>query len=1227
MKTMKKVSAFLLMVVLCMSIMVMPAFATTTSQDGLEVTLTTDKETYDKGEQIEATLVVTNTNDFAVSNVSLENTIPEGYKLSEGSTATKHVESLAPGEMVSLAVTYVAVDSDNNEDKPDSGDNTGDTDNPGSENDADNGNNSGNNESSGNDADIPQTGDNNNIALWFALMVVAAIGTIISMKKKQGKRFLSLFLCFAMVGTIFSSGALPVKAAEIAEEKEFQITESIRIDASEIKINAVVKYTLNSSESENMYAVTFDSNGGSAIEKQIVVSGKTAIKPQDPIKAGFLFVGWYTDSGFKYNFDFSTKITHDLTLYAKWMEAPGESELKGPFNVLFDLNYSGCPARSIQTVEKAGFILEPTIPVREGYTFDGWYTSTGNRYNFNTPIFASMVLYAKWNIIDTDGDGASDIWETTHGFEPNFYNSKFSVNHSVEDSGITASVSLSLKGQQTESLMISKTQNTALFNENMPGYMGPAFDFKVDGIFDNATISFAFDPGLLSNDANPVIYYFNEETNMLEEMDTTVENGVAYTDVTHFSTYVLLNKTEFDQIWNNDIKPPEDNPDLNGLDVVFVIDSSGSMSSNDSQNLRLEAARAFVEKLTEDDRAAVIDFDSSAYLLQEFTNDHDALHNAINRIDHSGGTDLAEGIELAINQFTNDSYMRPDTYKYIIFLTDGYGYYDSSLTDKAIENNIVIYTVGLGNGVDDSLLQNIANNTGGKYFFASNSEALSGIYEDIAGETVDYITDSNGDGISDYFTQKLSDGILTLGSGMPTPFSGVRYEDIQSNDDYDGDGVKNGDELEVIYDVVTGRIYVMLHSDPTIKDVYKPGQPDSGSSTGGFQGNEIFDEVAHFWGIMDSTYRYNGTELQQNHWYDSPGKTKIDMDMRIPRKAKVVINGDLEIKGNLVIESGASLICNGNIDVKNHLTLETGSSLKCENSKLKIVSSGILDIKSDAEVICKHFYFDSNINHSGYITNGIITAGGDVEIRENFYASGDNEFCIVGSNVHTINMWSKIIDEQQYFNRFHVVGNGIEVLEVKEPFRCLDSSGFVMDDWSWLKLDYYSEDFQFTSTKPATKDLQNILQTGVMLAIAKEGEMKNIWGGFDFIAVNADSFSYQVYDSKAKKLKTYTLQNVNISGEKVGVGSAIFGQFYYNGQLYVVSMDPKLAVNIWEDFKNTATIGAIKEVGNVYLGAYKNLIKVSINEFLPENLSNSLEMTKMIKDCADVLRKYYELGK
>lgn len=232
MKTMKKISAFLLMVVLCISVMVMPVYAASTSQDGLEVTLTTDKETYDKGEQIEATLTVTNTNDFVVSNVSLENMIPDGYKLSEGSTATKQVESLAPGEMVSLTVTYVAVDSDNNEDKPGSGNN------------ADSGNNSGNNEPSGNDADIPQTGDNSNIALWLALMVVTAGSMIaIIVKKKSGKKLLSLFLSVAMVGTVIPFSYINVHAA--ATEKNISLSHNISIGTNQLTLNALITYNTN----------------------------------------------------------------------------------------------------------------------------------------------------------------------------------------------------------------------------------------------------------------------------------------------------------------------------------------------------------------------------------------------------------------------------------------------------------------------------------------------------------------------------------------------------------------------------------------------------------------------------------------------------------------------------------------------------------------------------------------------------------------------------------------------------------------------------------------------------------------------------------------------------------------------------------------------------------------------------------------------------------------------
>lgn len=70
------------------------------------------------------------------------------------------------------------------------------------------------------------------------------------------------------------------------------------------------------------YAVTFDSNGGSAVDKQNVQKGLTATAPTDPTREGFNFAGWYEkDSAGAFGdtaFDFTTVLTADITLYAKW---------------------------------------------------------------------------------------------------------------------------------------------------------------------------------------------------------------------------------------------------------------------------------------------------------------------------------------------------------------------------------------------------------------------------------------------------------------------------------------------------------------------------------------------------------------------------------------------------------------------------------------------------------------------------------------------------------------------------------------------------------------------------------------------------------------------------------------------------------------------------------------------------------------------------------------------
>ena len=68
------------------------------------------------------------------------------------------------------------------------------------------------------------------------------------------------------------------------------------------------------------YTVTFETNGGSAVDPQTVAAGETAKKPEDPKKDGCDFGGWYADSGLASEFSFTTKITKNITLYARWID-------------------------------------------------------------------------------------------------------------------------------------------------------------------------------------------------------------------------------------------------------------------------------------------------------------------------------------------------------------------------------------------------------------------------------------------------------------------------------------------------------------------------------------------------------------------------------------------------------------------------------------------------------------------------------------------------------------------------------------------------------------------------------------------------------------------------------------------------------------------------------------------------------------------------------------------
>ena len=75
------------------------------------------------------------------------------------------------------------------------------------------------------------------------------------------------------------------------------------------------------------YTVSFEVNGGDAIDAQKIEAGQTASKPKDPYRDRFNFGGWYKDAELTTPFSFSSVINADTTVYAKWVAGNEEIEI------------------------------------------------------------------------------------------------------------------------------------------------------------------------------------------------------------------------------------------------------------------------------------------------------------------------------------------------------------------------------------------------------------------------------------------------------------------------------------------------------------------------------------------------------------------------------------------------------------------------------------------------------------------------------------------------------------------------------------------------------------------------------------------------------------------------------------------------------------------------------------------------------------------------------------
>lgn len=172
------------------------------------------------------------------------------------------------------------------------------------------------------------------------------------------------------------------------------------------------------------------------------------------------------------------------------------------------------------------------------------------------------------------------------------------------------------------------------------------------------------------------------------------------------------------------------------VDLVLVLDRSGSMGSSMGTKTRMQGAKdsaiAVADALMPQDRVAVVSFETTATTNVQLTSDFDLAKTEIQKISASGNTCFGAGLSLAVNELKDRG--SEDHAWAIIFMSDGWHNTAPSpdpYVDECESLGIPIYTVGLGtypSDVNEALLKQMAEETGGEYLFAPSLYELQNIF-------------------------------------------------------------------------------------------------------------------------------------------------------------------------------------------------------------------------------------------------------------------------------------------------------------------------------------------------------------------------------------------------------------------------------------------------------------------------------------------------------------------
>lgn len=237
-------------------------------------------------------------------------------------------------------------------------------------------------------------------------------------------------------------------------------------------------------------------------------------------------------------------------------------------------------------------------------------------------------------------------------------------------------------------------------------------------------------------------------------------------------------------------------------DTMLVMDTSGSMNDQEGTSgtkisNAISAADSFINIVSGEanNRIGLVNFSTTATLDSPLTTSFATVTNQVNALKANGNTCTQCGIDKATQEITADK--RAGIKNAVILLTDGLanavegtnGQVSASTADQAAlaaaanaykTNGTVFYTIGLGQDVDSTFLTQLAQSTGGQYYFSPTTDQLNSIYSQISqiisGGSISgtVFDDLNGNGVFDPSEPGVPGALIQLNqSGSSTPIQSI----------------------------------------------------------------------------------------------------------------------------------------------------------------------------------------------------------------------------------------------------------------------------------------------------------------------------------------------------------------------------------------------------------------------------------------------------------------------